>query len=161
MPYITMPSITALPLNTEGLNWYQSLKVWLTTSRQWELNEDFEYYLPGVGTIIIPQGYIFDGASIPRIFRWFFSPVGILFIPSIVHDHGYEFKCVMVREEGTGAIVVWGEFNRKHWDDLFRRMAIETNGMKIINQISWAALRTSGSVAWNNHRKKEQTKWDS
>ena len=50
--------------------------------------EDWYFRLPKNKTIIkIPKGFEFDGASIPRPFWWILSPVGLLFIPGLVHMH--------------------------------------------------------------------------
>lgn len=40
--------------------------------------------------ITVPDGFITDGASVPRIFWWVASPSGDLFEASVVHDYMYK-----------------------------------------------------------------------
>jgi hypothetical protein len=69
-----MPYIVPLPdLPDDGL-------------RRWELCFNWVYKLWPGGNILIEASFIFNGASIPALFRSFYSPTGILFLASIVHD---------------------------------------------------------------------------
>ncbi len=46
-------------------------------------------YVSSVGMIIVPTGFLTDGASIPRIFWSIFSPVGSTFPAAVIHDFLY------------------------------------------------------------------------
>lgn len=59
-------------------------------NNKWMLTIPFTYY---VGTkdsdhpINIEQGFVFDGASIPRIFHWIFTPMDTdTIIAALIHD---------------------------------------------------------------------------
>ena len=56
---------------------------WYKRAR-WELVED---YTSVNEEINVPSGFITDGASIPFMFRWIFSPTGRYFGAAIVHDY--------------------------------------------------------------------------
>jgi hypothetical protein len=43
--------------------------------------------------IIIPAGFMTDGASIPKVFQSFFSKTGIYLMPAILHDWLYKAGC--------------------------------------------------------------------
>ena len=49
----------------------------------WTLLEDYN----GLCGIVVPKGFITDGASIPFGFRWLFSSTGRYFGAAIVHDY--------------------------------------------------------------------------
>jgi len=51
---------------------------------KWELLQD---YTSINGSITVPEGFITDGASIPRLARNFFSPTGRYFGAAIIHDY--------------------------------------------------------------------------
>ena len=40
---------------------------------------------------IIPKGFKFDGASVPKFLGQFLSPVGVLLIGGLIHDYGYKY----------------------------------------------------------------------
>ena len=44
---------------------------------------------------VIPAGFTFDGASIPKFLRSFFSPVGVLLIGGLVHDYAYKYTTLL------------------------------------------------------------------
>jgi len=50
----------------------------------WKLLED---YTSHNGAVDVPAGFITDGATIPLLFRWIFSPTGKYFGAAIVHDY--------------------------------------------------------------------------
>ena len=51
---------------------------------KWKLLEE---YVSDNGNITVPVGFVSDGASIPRIGQWLFSPTGKAFGAAIVHDY--------------------------------------------------------------------------
>lgn len=56
--------------------WYESA--------MWELMEEYTSVNKEVN---VPVGFKTDGATIPLIFRWIFSPTGRYFGAAIVHDY--------------------------------------------------------------------------
>jgi hypothetical protein len=65
---LIMPKLEPVTIPTKGLSFWPTLWAMLTSVRRWRLTEDWRYLLPvdnGV-LIIIPKGFEFDGASIPK-----------------------------------------------------------------------------------------------
>ena len=98
---------------------------------------------------IIPAGFIFDGASIPKFLRTFFSPVGVLLMGGLVHDYAYKYACL--KRTGKGALLI---VDQKRADEIFRDICIEVNGFYTMNYLAYWSLRLGGFVAWNGHRKR-------
>ena len=48
--------------------------------------KDFEYKING-NNYVIPAGFKFDGASIPKFLHTFLSPVGVLLMGGLIHDY--------------------------------------------------------------------------
>ena len=92
----------------------------------------------------------FDGASIPKFLRTFFSPVGVLLIGGLVHDYAYKYKTLLKANKKD----TMGDLTQKRADEIFRDINIVVNGFYSMNYLSYWSLRLGGFVAWNGHRKR-------
>jgi hypothetical protein len=108
--------------------------------RTWRLHEDWHYTTPQDLHIVIPKGFEFDGASIPRALWPIATPSGSLFLASIIHDWGYQHGYVILED---GERVPKG---RWYFDDLFHEMA-KARGAAI-GHAAWAAVRLFGFSSW-------------
>ena len=72
--------------------------MWLLSTRNWILTEDWKYNIDGT-EYVIPAGFQFDGASIPKFLRTFFSPVGVLLMGGLVHDYAYKYKTLLKEKQ--------------------------------------------------------------
>ena len=81
----TMPDLKPVAIKTKGKGFWKGIVMWLLSTRNWEITKDWKYRING-NEYIIPAGFIFDGASIPKFLRTFFSPVGVLLMGGLVHD---------------------------------------------------------------------------
>ena len=148
--YTGMPHIKPLPIKTKGKGFWKAIVMWLLSTRNWELTQDWKYNIDGAD-YVIPKGFTFDGASIPKFLRTFFSPVGVLLIGGLVHDYMYKYThCKPVSAKGALLVV-----DQKKADQIFRDINIVVNGFYTMNYLAYWSLRIGGFVAWNGHRKKD------
>ena len=64
---------------------------------------------------VIPAGFKFDGASIPKFLRTFFSPVGVLLIGGLVHDYMYKYSaCKPADKKGQLLLVDQKKADQNH-----------------------------------------------
>ena len=146
-----MPHLKPIPIKTKGKGFWKAIVMWLLSTRNWELIEDWKYNLDGK-EYIIPKGFQFDGASIPKFLRTFFSPVGVLLIGGLVHDYMYKYThCKPVSAKGALLVV-----DQKRADQIFRDINIVVNGFYTMNYLAYWSLRIGGFVAWNGHRKRDK-----
>lgn len=148
-----MPALKPIPIPTKNQkSLLRKILVSIFEVRRWELIDNWLYQLDG-HRIVIPKGFRFDGASIPRPFWAFLSPVGLLLIPGLIHDYAYKYDllweidingCPQRYKEGAG---------KEYWDGIFKRVGDDVNGHMLINLISWFALLCGGRGAWDEHRK--------
>ena len=147
--YKGMPHIKPLPIKTKGKGFWKAIVMWLLSTRNWELTQDWKYNIDGT-EYVIPKGFTFNGASIPKFLRTFFSPVGVLLIGGLVHDYMYKYAACKPSTEGAPLMLV----DQKRADQIFRDINIEVNGFYSMNYLSYWSLRIGGFVAWNGHRKR-------
>ena len=117
--------------------------VQLKTGREWELIEDYHYHRRPNTTITVRQGFVYDGASIPRIFWRLIGPpaAGKYAHASLIHDWLYTEKSLFKKGRPT-------KISRKEADDLMLAMMKEDG-------VSWwrrnaihRGVRIGGGRAW-------------
>jgi hypothetical protein len=147
--YKGMPKLQPVPIATKGKGFWKGIVMWLLSTRNWILTDDWKYNIDG-NEYVIPAGFQFDGASIPKFLRTFFSPVGVLLIGGLVHDYAYKYKTLLkINKKDT-----MGEIDQKKADEIFRDINIIVNGFYTMNRLAYWSLRIGGFVAWNGHRKR-------
>ena len=144
-----MPHLKPIPIKTKGKGFWKAIVMWLLGTRNWELIQDWKYNIDGV-EYIIPKGFQFDGASIPKFLRTFFSPVGVLLMGGLVHDYMYKYAACKPVSKKDALLVV----DQKKADQIFRDINIVVNGFYTMNYLAYWSLRIGGFVAWNGHRKR-------
>ena len=140
--YKEMPHMKPIPIPTAGKGFWGAIWMWLTGTRHWIISKDFNYKIDGTA-YVIPKGFQFDGASIPKFLHTWLSPTGVLLMGGLVHDYAYKYATLKKKGKGTG-----GDMNQKQADIIF-----EQNGFHFLNYLAYWALRVGGFMAWNKHRK--------
>ena len=147
--YTAMPTMKPLPIKTKGKGFFKGILLWLLGVRQWEIANDWEYTLNG-NKYVVPAGFKFDGASIPKFLHTFLSPVGVLLMGGLVHDYAYKYE-TLLRANKRDTL---GKISQNRADEIFRDINIEVNGFYVMNWLAYWSLRVGGFVAWNGHRKR-------
>ncbi len=91
--YDEMPHMKPLPLGTKDKGFFKGICLWVMGVRQWEICDDFHFKLDGV-EYMVPKGFEFDGASVPKFLAMWLSPTGVLLMGGLVHDYIYKFACL-------------------------------------------------------------------
>ena len=143
------PLMKPIRIATKGKGFFTMIKMWILGVRHWEIAKDFEYVLNG-NKYVIPAGFKFDGASIPKFLHPFLSPVGVLLIGGLVHDYAYKYATLL--RQGPKKQTM-GVITQKKADEIFRDINIGVNGFYLMNYLAYWSLRLGGFVAWNKHRK--------
>lgn len=146
--YGKMPVLQPVKIPTNGRGVLSAIWVWIGKPRKWIVAEDFCYSINGV-RYVIPAGFEFDGASVPKFLHTLLSPTGILLLGGLVHDYGYRYQCLQLADGRHDS-----KHSQKHFDKIFRDINIQVNGFKTINYVSYFMLRVLGIFAWNKNEKK-------
>lgn len=146
--YTEMPDMKPIRIPTDGRGFWKSIWCWFWEVRHWEIAKDWHFSLGGEN-YVIPKGFQFDGASVPKFLGAWLSPIGILLMGGLVHDYIYKYEVLLKK----GKKKTSERFTQKEADQLFRDINIEQNGIHVLNWAAYLALRLGGFVAWNGHRK--------
>ncbi|MGD8345375.1 MAG: DUF1353 domain-containing protein, partial [Desulfobacterales bacterium] len=123
-----MPVLLPLPIPTKNRPFIMRVLVWLFDIRKWQLVQNWRFKLDNGIEIVLPKGFKFDGASVPRIFWAILSPVGLLLIPGLIHDYGYRFNQIWHLNANGEIEPYMKQAGRKAWDNLFQSVGIQVNG---------------------------------
>ena len=150
---ISMPHMKPIPIPTKGKGFWGGLKIWLFVSRKWVIVKDYHYRINGQD-LVIPVGFIFDGASVPKFLHAWLSPMGVLLVGGLIHDYGYKYQTLLCKGKKKSI----GTKTQKELDIIFRDVNIIQNGFRLINYLAYYGLKLGGFAAWNKHRK-VNAKW--
>ena len=148
--YTDYPLMKPLRIATKDKGFFKGILMWLLSTRNWTITKDWHYNIDGTD-YVIPAGFTFDGASIPKFLRTFFSPVGVLLMGGLVHDYGYKYATLLKKNKKDTI----GIKDQKWMDKTFRDINIFVNGFYTMNYLSYWSLRLGGFMAWNGHRKRD------
>jgi len=147
--YEELPHLQPVRIPTKDKGFWKGIVLWLLSTRNWKLTKNWRYNINGA-EYVIPAGFQFDGASIPKFLRTFFSPVGVLLIGGLVHDYMYKYAACKPADKSGSLLLV----DQKKADQIFRDINIEVNGFYFMNYLAYWSLRLGGFIAWNGHRKR-------
>jgi hypothetical protein len=145
---ISMPHMKPIPIPTKGKGFWGGIKIWLFVTRKWVIVKDYHYRINGED-LVIPTGFIFDGASVPKFLHAWLSPMGVLLVGGLIHDYGYKYQTLLCK----GKKKTIGIKTQKQLDIIFRDVNIIQNGFRLINYLAYYGLKLGGFAAWNKHRK--------
>mgnify|MGYP000338234528 FL=1 len=72
-----------IKIPTAGKGFWGAIWLWFMRSRHWEIAKDFHFKIDEV-EYVIPKGFQFDGASIPKFLHTWLSPVGVLLMGGLL-----------------------------------------------------------------------------
>ena len=101
---------------------------------KFELVDDYVYQIENY-VIKVPQGFITDYASIPRIFRPIVLPYGKHSGASVVHDYLYSKGCNL-------------NIERKKADKIFLEILKEEGVNPILARLMYIAVRIFGKIRY-------------
>lgn len=151
-----MPALKPIPIPTKKQpRFLRKLVVAIFEVRRWQLTENWRYKTTIDGKeeeLVIPAGFDFDGASIPRPFWALLSPTGLLLMPGLIHDYGYKYDAVWKVDAQGQYVEFCTNRGKEFWDALFRKVAQDVNQFSIVSIIAWLGVALGGKTAWNKHR---------
>jgi len=146
---ISMPESENILPDTKGKSFLMVVWILLTTPIKQRITKTFYFKLPNGLEIMIPKGFIHDGASIPRWMHFILRPFGILSPGGLPHDFGYRYQFLFLAD---GSRYMSGA-SQSEFDQLFLEVNNQVNGAPPINHLAWFTLRLVGWIVWLKHRR--------
>lgn len=113
-------------------------------SETWKTINEYKYSALDNFTITIPEGTIYDRASIPRLLQVFITKNSLRNVPPLIHDYLYRHGGVLKKSEVTQ----YRTFRRSEADKLFKEALIRCNVPSLKVDGAYAAVRLGGVYAW-------------
>jgi len=145
--YGRMPKIQPVSIDTKKYRWFIRFYKWATFTRKFELVYNWYFKLDDE-QYVVKKGFVYNGASVPRLARNIFSPTGPFFVASLPHDCGYEYHGLMTYPEYEIK-----EFSRGYIDEVFKQAVIASTGMTNLAAFGHKVLKTCGHKAWDKDNK--------
>ena len=109
----------------------------------WRLEEPYPFH-DGPTLITVPDGFLFDLASIPRIFWSLIAPFELSITAPLLHDFLYHFR----GNPPAGSVTPSRRYSRVDADRLFRRV-MEIEGVPGWRRtLAYLAVRAFGWLGW-------------
>lgn len=109
----------------------------------WRLN--YTYYYADVErdeVIVIPAGFEFDLATIPRPIWWLIAPFDLSIVAPLVHDFQYYHKGITPTLSGHVT------YSRRESDRLFNRIMKDESVPMWRRRLAYSAVRAFGWAFW-------------
>ena len=146
IPENKMPVLRPIPVKTKNQGVIKRFMVYMLVPRTWKLlqNWHWKYFDKEKGAyveLVVPKGFVCDLASIPRPFRAFFNPAGLLLLPAMLHDYAFEYNQLW-QVDDNGEYVPYvpedcccSRTQKRYWDTLLFEAGRQINDSWLINKI--------------------------
>jgi hypothetical protein len=105
----------------------------------WRLDRSYRYFDEVNDVVLrVPQGFIFDLASVPRVLWPVIAPFELSLVAPLLHDFLY-------RAGGRTSV---RDYTRAEVDRLFLRAAIEEGVPRLKASVAYRMVRMFGFTAW-------------
>lgn len=134
-------------------NWYQKLFKFFTYRRWFEVMSDYIVWVPVLNSyILIPFGFLSDGASVPKILNSLFNTNGMLLLGAWPHDFGYRYMCLILIDEQTGEMQI-KPFTKSELDAVFESLCAWESKFNRAAAVATFVLSIAGFIGWNENRR--------
>lgn len=106
---------------------------------EWRLEEDYTVQ-DGIVEICVPEGFIFDLASIPRVLWSVLPPWSLSIAAPLVHDYLY-WHC---GDPPAGSVIPRRRYLKPEADRLFHDLMLEEGVSRSRAFVAWLAVRMFG-----------------
>ncbi len=125
----------------------------------WKVIKSFEYCLKepdAPDRVVIPEGFITDFASIPRVLWPVLPPTGKYGKAAVVHDALYTNRTVTMMWADPESTLTARYVNRGQADHILLE-AMQVLGVSWLTRSTvYAGVRSGGWHSWNKHRQEEK-----
>ncbi len=148
-----MPVLKPIPIPTRKRSALLRVLIWIFAVRQWEVGENWKYTHSDGTMFVIPKGFRFDGASVPRICWTLLHPAGLLLVSGLIHDYAYRHAMLWRVVPGAeDEVEEYGNLTRRAADCLFWQVGEDVNGVRTVNGLAFLGVSVGARGVWRQHR---------
>ena len=114
----------------------------------WRLERDLTYRTLAGDTVAVPQGFVTDLASVPRLFWNLFPPDGPWAEAAVVHDALYFTRGGLELWQGRRCISRSAPYSRAESDAILREAMADIGIGFAPRTLIWTAVRVGGANAF-------------
>ena len=138
---------------TPKRNLLQKFVNFITYRRKFKIRADYILWVPSLNRFIfIPEYFVYDGASVPKILNGIFNPTGMLLLGACPHDFGYRYQGLFFVNPSTREIQ-FSTFSKPQLDEIFKDLCIHESKMKAASTVATFTLSLFGFLGWRENRK--------
>lgn len=122
--------------------------------RKWLLKSQFDYHLgtpDGTEVVSVPEGFVTDFASIPRVLWNVLPPTGGYGKAAVVHDWLYQQRGVQCALPNGQTVVRY--VDRAEADATLLEAMVVLGVGRVTRQLIYRGVRVGGWVTWNRYRR--------
>lgn len=144
------PIIQALPTERKT-GWFGRIKDFFTYRRKFRVTNNYFLWSPMLQSFIfVPVGFIFDGASVPKVLNSLYSSTGMLFLGACPHDFGYRYEGLLLLD--PNGIVHFKKMDKEFLDRIFEDFCSWESGMPTASKTATLGLGLFGFTGWHENR---------
>lgn len=157
---IHFPIQNAVYKEAPDRTWYQKLFKFFTYKRWFEIRKEYVLWVPLLESyIFIPEGFLYDLASVPKLLNGIFNSNGMLLLGALPHDFGYRYECLILVNEMTGEIYT-RPFTKSELDGIFESLCAWESKFLKASKLARITLGVAGSIGWKENRKANHILYD-
>lgn len=140
-------------IETKELSLLRRIWRFFSFSRKFELMKDYILWCEELQMfILLPESFVYDGASVPKSLGFLYSTVGVLYVGAGPHDIGYRYEGLFLIDPSSGE-VEFRKMSRLELDHVFDCLCTQETGMKIASSVARKGLFFGGYLPWKKYRK--------
>ena len=140
-----IPAVMGQPVSVELADTELSAPCLTYTRRAgWKLEKKYTHTTGGGDLLLIPEGFSFDLASIPRPFWSLVAPFELSIVAPLLHDFLYRH----MGQVPVGCAIPVRTWTRKEADQLFLEAMVREHVPAWRRHSAYRAVRTFGHFAW-------------
>lgn len=150
---IHFPITQAMHTPVKKKSFFKRLFNFITYRRKFTVRQDYALWCPYLDQyIFVPDCFIFDGASVPKILNGVYSSTGMLLLGALPHDFGYKYNGLFHVNLETGELF-FVLYSKSELDKIFNSLNAYESGMETASNVATGTLSLLGYFAWKKHRK--------
>lgn len=151
------PDISPIRKNLNDESPLKRFFQWRTGRRHFRFNKEWIVWVEYLQIWVkIPEGFVFDGASVPKAFHSFINSIDAMFYGSILHDFIYRTdQLIFCDDDHFGDWILLEDIGKVKADNILFQFSKQMEGIVLPNAVGYGVLAVLGWIAWGKARYKD------